>query len=231
MSRLAEVLQTGDFTFVVAAQRFVGAMEASVDYLNSVSRYGRYFLVEVIRLEGGRDVVAHMAQVVAAPSRAVNSGRNQPGQMNANTLLERLPDSEFRDTVQSVFATAESLGLRFSWGSKGVSIRLVTPDRAEPLSIAWVFPDGEGWFVAKHLTLGVDKSSLAYTPSVRPAVEGYLTRVASIPGAQSLPTLPGSLFIPSVAPSVKDELIGALTKLVEDVRTTDPSTLEVDADG
>lgn len=88
----------------------------------------------------------------------------------------------------------------------------------------WIFPEGQGWYSAKHLTFGVDKDSLAYTPSVKGAVESYLARVALIPGAQELPKLPGWLFTPDHAPAVKDELIEAITQLVEDVRTAEAST-------
>lgn len=50
--RLADVLASGDFAFVVAAQRFTPSMEASLDYLNATMRAGRFFLVEVAALSG-----------------------------------------------------------------------------------------------------------------------------------------------------------------------------------
>lgn len=59
--RLAQVLATGDFHYVVAAQRFTPTMASSLEYLNATMRYGRFYLVEIVRLEG-HDLVAHAAQ-------------------------------------------------------------------------------------------------------------------------------------------------------------------------
>jgi hypothetical protein len=48
--RLADVLESGDFIYVVAAQRFTPAMATSLEYLNTTMRRGRFFLVEIVRL-------------------------------------------------------------------------------------------------------------------------------------------------------------------------------------
>ena len=72
ISRLDNVLATGDFHFVVAAQRFTDAMKGSVDYLNETTRMGRYFLVELIRLDG-QGQKAYAAQVVQRPNGVVEA--------------------------------------------------------------------------------------------------------------------------------------------------------------
>lgn len=227
LTRLEDVLRTGDFTFVIAAQRFVPAMKASVDYLNATTRYGRYFLTEVIRLEGGHGVVAHLADIVAAPAGPTGGGRSPAAQINQAQFLETLPDADFRELLRDVFAAAESLGMSLAWGTKGTSIRMPTPDRAEPLSIAWAYPEGTGRYSARHLTLGVELASLAMTPSVQTAVDAYLHEVASIPGATPVPNPKGSIFDPAQAPAVKDEIIRALTRLHESTQpAADPSDME-----
>src|SRR6185437_1326596 len=49
-SRLAEVLATGTFNFVIVAQRFTQSMMATARYLNEVGAgRARYFLVELVR--------------------------------------------------------------------------------------------------------------------------------------------------------------------------------------
>lgn len=232
-SRLEEVLLTGDFTFVVAAQRFVTAMRSSVDYLNEVSRRGRYFLIEVIRLEGQdpatgtEPIVAHLANIVAAPPAQASSSRSAAGRVDETRFLQTVPEAAFRETLSDLFAAAGALGMRLAWGAKGTSIRMVTPDRAEPLSIGWAYPAGTGWAKARHLTLGVDDNSLTATPSVQSAVEQYLDEIGQIPGGVAITMPRGFIFEPTVAPSVKDQLIAAITRLRErtDTRSgTDQAT-------
>jgi hypothetical protein len=79
--------------------------------------------------------------------------------------------------------STKSIGMVFEWGSVGSSIRLYTPDRGEPLTIAWVFSDRPGWSGLRHLTLGYDTSSAASTPSVQEALSEYVTAVQLVPGA------------------------------------------------
>ncbi len=59
-----------------------------------------------------------------------------------------------------ILATCAALGLVVYWGSKGASIRIKTPDRSEPLSIAWCFLEGDQWYGARNVTLGVDPATL-----------------------------------------------------------------------
>lgn len=66
LGRLGEVLKSGDFIYVVAAQRLTPSMSMSLEYLNATMRRGRFYLVEIVRLVG-KDLVAHAAQVVTAP--------------------------------------------------------------------------------------------------------------------------------------------------------------------
>src|SRR4051794_5466832 len=96
---LARVLDTGDFIFVVAAQRFTKAMEASLEYLNATMRYGRFYLIEMVRLEG-QDLIAHAAQVVSAPSKhaAVTKGASS-GKANEADFLAAIGDDDYRDSM------------------------------------------------------------------------------------------------------------------------------------
>lgn len=211
--RLVQVLATGDFVYVVAAQRFTPAMATSLDYLNATMRYGRFYLVEVVRLQGS-DLVAHAARVVAAPSRRPPGGP-PAGKASEAGFLAEIVDDAYREAMRDLFAAATTLGLTIAWGSKGASLRLKTPDRAEPLSVAWTFLDGDQWYSARHLTLGVDPSALAVTPSVRDAVTAYLAQVRTIDGGNAVSgSLNAYMFAPSVVPSVKDALIETLDMLV-----------------
>jgi hypothetical protein len=218
--RIAEVLNTGDFIYVVAAQRFTPSMQTSLEYLNGTMRFGRFYLVEVIRLEGS-DLAAHAAQVVAAPARhsAPSSASHPETQANENDFLAQLGDASYRDALRDIFAACAGLGVFVTWRSKGASLQIATPDRAAPLSIGWVLPEGSSWQGTRHLTLGVDRTSLAETPSVAAAVLDYASRIERIEGGRPLTSkkLSGRIFDPEVLPRVAAQLTEELDRLVRGI--------------
>ena len=219
--RLARVLTTGDFIYVVAAQRFTAAMTTSLEYLNATLRYGRFYLMELVRLQG-QDLVAHAAQIVATPTnRGPVTQTPASGQANEADFLAQIPADDYREAIRDILATAITLGMAIHWGSKGASIRIRTPDRNEPLSIGWVFLEGDQWFGARHLTFGVDLTTLANTPSVRQPVEVFIEQVRAIYGAKPVPTkLNAYTFEPHILPTAKDALIEVLEALVQAIQGT-----------
>ncbi|MBC7596985.1 MAG: hypothetical protein H7288_24220 [Kineosporiaceae bacterium] len=220
--RLAEVLESGDFHYVVSAQRFTTTMQTSLEYLNATMKFGRFFLVEIVQLKGG-ELTAHAAQVVAAPpKRAVAGQANNRGVADEAAILAGTSDESYRDALQDVLAACTALGLEVKWRSVGASIRFKTPDRNQPLSIGWLLPAGSHWQGARFLTFGVDPGSLASTPSVASAVLRYTARLAAIPGAVAVPTsLDAFTFGPESLPAVSHQLIGVLEKLVKDLAESD----------
>lgn len=191
-ARLADVLANGDFTYVVAAQRFTEPMRRSLEYLNATMRFGRFFLIELVQLEG-QDLTAHAAQVVAAqPKKAASSSGGPASKTSEGEFLAAIADPDYRDAVKDVLAACQGLGLILKWKSRGASIRMSVVDRKEPLSIAWLLPDGTDSQGARYLTLGVDQSALAQTPSVHDAVMTFLDHAGSIAGAKPLFAIGGA---------------------------------------
>ena len=218
LSRLADVLDTGDFIYVVAAQRFTDSMTTSLDYLNHTMRFGRFYLLEVIHLKG-QELTAHAARVVAAPPKRNTTASSSPGsQANEAELLARIPDLDHREAMQSLFANCSALGFIVSWGSKGASIRVRTPDRNEPLSVGWAFVGNDGWYGARHVTLGVDNSSLAAVPSAADALKRYLDDTRKIQSAQPVKSgLNAVTIAPPDLPSSLPEVLQALENLQLDL--------------
>lgn len=112
---LQDVLSTGDFTFVVAAQRFTAGIATTLDYFNTTARYGRYFLVEVIQLEGN-ELTAHAAQVVAAPPRVSASG-GAAEKANEADFLASFPGEAVREAMRDILTSAQQLGLEPHWST------------------------------------------------------------------------------------------------------------------
>lgn len=218
LARVAEVLTSGDFYYVVAAQRFTPAMQTSLEYMNATMRFGRFFLVEIIQLEGGA-MTAHAAQVVAAPpKRSSSSTPGESTQADEAAFLAALTDGPYRHALGDVLAACTALGIEIKWRSKGASIRIVTPDRKQPLSIGWLLPEGSHWYGARFLSFGVDHASLDETPSVRDAVLRFTERISKVHGATPVGTkVHAYTFGPSALPSAVQELRGVLESLVRDL--------------
>ena len=223
LERLAEVLQSGDFHFVVAAQRYTETMGDSLEYLNSTMRVGRFFLVEIVQLSGA-ELTAHAAQVVASPPRRSTATRTSQGKTDEVAFLASLEDSEYRDAFRDFLAGCSALGLALEWGSKELSIRIQTRDRNLPLSIAWGLPDGVGWQGLRHLAAGIDRTSLAKIPSVADAAERYIAAIEAIPGGRAPNSaISARLFDASTAPAAVPAILDAITALVEEVNAPESS--------
>lgn len=217
--RLADVLSNGDFYYVVAAQRFTTTMLKSLEYMNSTMRFGKFFLVEIVQLEGS-DLTAHAAQVFGAPpKRTGTSGGTAGDHANEADYLSNIEDDSYRSALKDLFATCGTLGLTVYWGSKGFSVQIQTPDRNQPLSIGWGLPDGSHWMGARYLTFGIDPGSLAKTPSVVDAVTRYVQALSVIPGAKQVPTkLNAYTFEPPAAQPAIGLIVAALSQLVTDTQ-------------
>ena len=180
---LSENLRTGAFHYVVVAQRFTPAMNQTGTYLNALNSRARFYLVELVRFTGD-DLVAYEARTILKPlpiSHKAGSGASLSEQVFLDTILEE----DIRQQYADLFEVAQGLSLRFEWGSKGTSIRLQTPDKSEPVSVAWVFPPGViGWMGLTGLTFGFDPAQAAGAPSAHAALDRYVEAIGAVPGGQ-----------------------------------------------
>jgi hypothetical protein len=214
-AQLTYVLAEGDFHYVVAAQRFTPPMLRSLSYLNQVSRVGTYHLVQMLHLQG-EAARAYSAQLVSAPSRGRRSATTSA--TTEAEFLATIRETDQREALEQLFARCRSLRLSFEWGSKGTSIRMATPDRSEPISIGWAFPEGRHWYGLRHLSLGYDTATAQQTPSVLPALQAYAERLAQIPRGvpAKATTLNAWTWEPGHLPEVGERLVSALEQLVVD---------------
>lgn len=181
VERVAGALSAGTLHFAVVAQRFTAAMERTVEYLNSTA-IARFYLVELIRFSNGA-IDAFEARTVLKPSPA-----KRPPSANyrdAEAFLAAEPDEVRRDRLERFLVFCTGINLVVFWGTRGISIKVPTPDDAPPLSIAWVHPTGvTGWGGLSGLALGYDHNSAAQHPSMATSLESYVSSVKALPGAK-----------------------------------------------
>ena len=182
--RLTRQLKSGAFHYVLVAQRFTSTVERTVEYLNNVMSGPRAYAVELVRFQGD-GVAAFESRTVLKPGRHVGPGTSSPT-IDEGKFFEAVTDETYRTLLREFFETCRGLGFRFEWGVVGVSVRVATPDRPEPLTIAWIYPPGRsGWMGLTDLNLGWDSWSANQNPSIQPVLDEYLQSVRGLSGAQS----------------------------------------------
>jgi hypothetical protein len=213
-SRLAAVLTDGDFNFVVVSQNYRPSVITSADYLNATSRAGRFHLVQMSMLSGG-GMTAYSAQIIAT-SRPIKSGTPSPqAVIDEAEFLNALDGEDYRSAMRDLFASLRSMGVKFGWGSKGTSLRIENPDRSEPISIGWAFPEGANWLGVRHLSLGYDIATAQSTPTILGPLAAYAEEVKAISGGAEIKTknVVGKTFLPSEVPAVVDAVVEAVERL------------------
>lgn len=180
--RLAQQLSSGGFHYVVVAQRFTTTMEQTVEYLNATMSAARFYAVELVRFAAD-GISAFESRMVLKPELK-SSGSGQALPKNKLQFLEQIEDDTYRETLRELLEVCSGLGLRFSWGTAGTSIRVPIPNRKNPLSVAWLFPPGvSGWMGLLDLTLGLSDDA-GEMPLVTSALEDYVEKVAALSGVK-----------------------------------------------
>lgn len=180
--RLTAVLAAGDFHFVIVAQRFTQSMMTTVDYLNKVAAgRARYFLVELVRF-AGKDFTAFEARTILKPSP--DTPKASAPSTSETSFLEQISDLAYREAIERLFETCHGFELRFEWGTRGPSIRLLTPYKTQPISLAWAFPPGiPGWMGLRDVTFGYDVTQASAAEGAHAALAKYELAISQLPGA------------------------------------------------
>ena len=212
--RLTALLESGNFNYVVVAQRFTASMMTTARYHNDIAGgRARFYLVELVRFSG-EGLGAFEARTIVRPESRSASVPTA----NEHDFLEAILDPTYREALERFFETCHGFELRFDWGSVGTSIRLPTPYRAEPVSIAWIFPPGTmGWLGLRDVTLGFDLSQASDAQGSQPVLETYSEKIAALAGASSVtkPQLKASNFSPSGFVAVFEQVIEVIAEAVE----------------
>lgn len=214
--RLTRQLDSGAFHYVVVAQRFTPTMERTVEYLNAITPSARFYTVELVRFVAG-GLSAFESRTVSKPVPTPDPSRGVV--LDEARFLEQVKDDAYREALQELLKECRELGLRFSWGPAGTSIRVPIPNRKKPLSVAWFFPPGvSGWMGLTDLTLGfgtVDE----HASSTVAALKDYVAKVADLPGVETAKRdwLTGYHLPPATTVSNRHRIAGILSELVRQV--------------
>ena len=183
--RLTEQLRKGAFHYVLVAQRFTQSVERAIDYLNATMSEARFYAVEIVRFHG-EALSAFESRTVLKPTRRPDTTTPRTS-TSEEGFLHSVHDEAYRGALQQFFDVCRGLGLRFEWGAAGVSIRLPTSDRPEPLTIAWAFPPGRvGWMDLRDLTLGFDPWSADRHLSTKSAMQQYLASIQALEDVEAV---------------------------------------------
>ena len=214
---LTKNLSEGRFRYLPVAQRFTEPMLRTVEYLNAKMQGAQFYAVELVRFSGG-EISAFEARTVLKPQRMA---RERTGTINRERFLESFTDEGYRNAVRDFLEAAEGLDLRLEWGSQGMSIRIPIPNKADGLSIGWLFPPGSwGWLGVNDVSLGYDRETAKqYAQSLVPFLENYSLEISRIKGARKVttPRLDAHRFIPEAFVGNRNEMVEAIRNLIEKV--------------
>jgi hypothetical protein len=181
-ARVRVALERGHVHYAVVAQRFTPAMERTIEYLNEISTGPTFYLVELIRFASGT-YVAYEARTVVKPK----ARRGEASQtLDMERFLELEPVPAHQRLLRELLEFARSQQLAIEFGTGGLSIRAHGPDRAEPISIGWLFPSTTrlGFQGLRGVALGFPRQHAdPATKRFAPALAAYRDRLAIIPGA------------------------------------------------
>ena len=179
--KIESQLRTGGFHYLLVAQRFTPTIERALEYVNTVAPSCRFFAVEMVKFAGEGLEVYESRTFLKPPA---NSQRNA-GLISEAELLNQIENDAYRNKVQELLEACRGFGFRFEWGAVGGSIRLPTPFRAEPVTVAWVFPPGKpGWMGLTDLSMGFDSWSAGNAKGSGTILKDYAERASKLPGAQ-----------------------------------------------
>ena len=214
--RLARQLDQGSFTYLLVAQRLTDQVIRGIEYLNHTMADARFYGVEIIRFTGD-GYSAFETRTVVGP-RTGSSGSGSASYTNEQRFLEEVADEEYRGALERLLDAVRGLGFSIAWGAVGCSIRIRTPDRVEPLSVAWLFPPGRsGWMGLSDITLGYDPWSARQTPSVQETLDWYVERVRSLPAtvATNKGQVQAAQLSPSAVVTNASEIVAILGELAK----------------
>jgi hypothetical protein len=178
-NRLAQQLTDGTFHYVLVAQRFTSTMERTITYMNHALSSSRMYGVELVRFVGS-GLSAFESRTVLKPEIKVQSSITLT---NRSRFLDQIADDDYRSALEDFLDRCQLVGLRFEWGTKGVSIRCPNSYRREPLTVAWLFPPGvSGWYGLTDVTAGYDASSAEQLKGADAVLNQYSIGLAAVPG-------------------------------------------------
>ncbi|MGI8520178.1 MAG: hypothetical protein ACR2MC_06185 [Actinomycetota bacterium] len=213
LSDLTSSLQRREFHFVLVSQDFRESMGDTIAYLNSAMTRARFYAVELVKFSG-ENISAFETRIMFQPVAGAGTGTGSE-RVDQETFLAGVADPVYREPLREFLEFCRGLGLRFEWGSAGTSIRIKTNDRAEPISIGWLFPtEGSYWQGLSGLTLGYDGNTVnsQRTPTALPTLQTYLETLETVPGV--VPHGRGTLVAFRIPPTELPERLVLIKKLI-----------------
>ena len=178
--RLREQLNSGGFFFIVAAQRFTAPMLRTIDFLNARMTGARFAAVELVAFEG-EGFKAFESRTAARPAP------RRTGSASEDAFLAGITDLPYRRAPGELIEFCRGQQLRFEWGSIGTSIRMLSPDAADPLTIAWLYaPEQAGYLGFRDVTLGYESGRAARHYTAQTALKTYADALAAMSDADTL---------------------------------------------
>lgn len=215
-AQIRKQLESGEFHYLLVAQRFTSTIEKSIEYMNAKMSGPRFYAVELVRFANdGLNAFESRTILKPAPDPPGGGPRTK---ITIAEFLAEVPEGDYRQFLEELLDTCTGLKLAVQPGDRGLSIRIPFAGARPPFSIGWLFPpDRVGWKKFTDVTLGYVRGKIESPPeALLTALAAYSASIGAVPGARRVADVKfdAHTLEPEQAMRGSREIIGAIEDLV-----------------
>jgi len=168
--------------------RIVFGVDEQIESLDRLVRYlSKHSDLQIVLLQVNRFLVDADTQVLIPTLQGdltKGPGRvpSQTARLTLTEIIESFAEGIERDAVKSVIDLARAAGASFEPGPSGTSIRVRSPRKSQPITIAWIFAPGKPtWLKTQQITFGHGLDYDSTDPEIRSIVDDYVAAFETDP--------------------------------------------------
>ena len=154
-------LRADNVRLLFAADRIPDELEHIVGFLNRNMEHVEVLAVE-LRQFGGEGARTLVPRVIGRTEGQRTSSGSARATQTRETLLAAFPEGRVREAARQLLERSTAAGATLGFGSSGVSIRGRTSRWGQPVTVAWLYPEGRGWMKTRDFSFGT--GILGYDP-------------------------------------------------------------------
>jgi hypothetical protein len=212
-------LRASRLRLLFVADQIPTELQRIVEFLNAQMSTVDVLAVELKQFAAGN--LRTLVPRVFGLSAAVTKRGTHASTIREPEFLDGFPVDQ-RATAEFLLNAGRDAGVLFGWGSRGVSLRVRTPARSQPVSIAWLYPPGQlGWISTRDLTFGAPL--WIEDDQITALLDSYQMRFRDGPGsdASSKEIAAWSMTADQVEP-LKDEIASRIRQVTADLQALPP---------
>ncbi len=174
LAKMDAALQNAELRVVCGVDEHITSLERIVAFLSTHSDL-QVVLLQVNRFEIEAGVTVLIPTLHGDTAATVaRRGSAASNRLSVQEIVQSFPTEVVRQAVQALVTEAQDAGALFLTGPSGFSIRVRSPIKQEPVTIAWIFAPGKRtWMKTRDITFGHGLDSDQTPPALRKVLDAY----------------------------------------------------------